>query len=166
MPAEEAERTLKKRTRNNERYNKIKKAGGEDAYRELRQKERQQEKEAARARALLRQKERQQEKEAARARARAQALLRKEQMEQQGEQWARDMAAKVRATLAQQGMMQKCLESIKGGSQEVQDWAQVVRKHGKTGSNKQFCYVDIEGRAGDECPPYSVSVVAANYEKT
>ena len=148
MPAEEAERTLKKRTRNNERYNKIKKAGGEDAYRELRQKERQQ------------------EKEAARARARAQALLRKEQMEQQGEQWARDMAAKVRATLAQQGMMQKCLESIKGGSQEVQDWAQVVRKHGKTGSNKQFCYVDIEGRAGDECPPYSVSVVAANYEKT
>ena len=119
-------------------------------------------KEAARARALLRQKERQQEKEEARVRA----LLWQKEREQGTEQCARDMATKLRETLAQTGMMQKCLESIKGGSKEVQDWTRVVCNHGKTGSNKPVCFVDIEGRAGDECRPYSVSVVADKYQKT
>jgi hypothetical protein len=184
LPAEEAARKQQQRKINNQHYVKQQAAGGKIAYQEKRQKARQQEKEEARAQALLRKEQRQQEKEEARAQAllrkeqreqekekaraqaRAQALLRKEQREQQGEQWARDMAAKVRTTLAQSGMMQKCLASIKGGSQEVKDWTRVVRNHGNTGSNKPLCYVDIEGRAGDVSPPYSATVVANNFQKT
>jgi hypothetical protein len=140
LRAPEKEKALSTVDYHKQRYAKVQAAGWEDAYRKLRAPE----------------------KEKARAQAKAKALL----LWQQGtEQCARDMATKVLTTLAEPGMKEKCLESIASGSKDVQDWTQVVRNYGKTGRKPPICFFDMEGR-GAECPPYSATVAAEDFEQT
>ena len=51
------------------------------------------------------------------------------------------MAARVTATLQEPEMMEKCIESMKGGSRNVR-W--LDRKHGKLEDGELF-FIDIEG---------------------
>ena len=76
------------------------------------------------------------------------------------------MAAKVLKTLAEPGMMQKCLDSIASGQKQLKhvlDWAKVVRNYGKTQHQQEptICFFDMEGQyhsQGDKTPPYSATI--------
>ena len=112
-------RSARKTTINSE----VKDAGGEEAYRAhqaKRKAKRKAEEESKRKLHAL-------EKEEAHARA----LLWLKQKNEQGEQDARDMVAKVLETLALPRMKEKCLDSIASGPPHVQGSSQVVRNYGK-----------------------------------
>jgi hypothetical protein len=148
-------RSARKTTINSE----VKDAGGEEAYRAhqaKRKAKRKAEEESKRKLHAL-------EKEEAHARA----LLWLKQKNEQGEQDARDMVAKVLETLALPRMKEKCLDSIASGPPHVQGSAQVVRNYGKrkVKQGTRFYFVDMEGR-GDEFPPYSLTVAGHNFVKT
>ena len=58
------------------------------------------------------------------------------------EEGARDMAAQMTTTLEEPDMMEKCIESMKGGTSPHVFW--LDRKHGKLEDGKIF-FINIEG---------------------
>jgi vacuolar-type H+-ATPase subunit E/Vma4 len=80
---------------------------------------------------------------------------------------AQAMDSKVKATLAETGMMQKCIDSIASSPyDELRDHAQQVRNYGTKWHLRKAraCFVDMEGNKA--ALPYSFSVVAEGLRRS
>ena len=77
------------------------------------------------------------------------------------------MASKVKATLAETGMMQKCIDSIASSPyDELRDHAHMVRNYGTKWHllKALVCFMDMEG--SKTAQPYSFSVVAEGLRRS
>ncbi len=75
------------------------------------------------------------------------------------------MDSKVKATLAETDMMQKCIDSIVNSPfDELRDHAQIVRNYGTKWDKAMVCFVDMEGNKNTQ--PYSISVAAAGLRRS
>ena len=164
LEAKQMERKCKQSESNKRRYDKVKAAGGRDAYRE----QRAQHKAEDLAFSLSRPKQTAEEAAAEEAAAEAK-IERKHQLAQhkaedlsfshsRPKQTAEEAELEERGLMA--AMMGECIESMKGGSRNVR-WFD--RKNGKHLDGKLF-FIDIEGTF--TAPPWSVSIVAEGIERT
>ncbi len=78
---------------------------------------------------------------------------------------AQDMASKVKATLAETDMMQKCIDSIASSRfDELRDHARIVRNYGTKWDKARVCFLDMEGNKNAQ--PYSISVAAEGLRRS
>ena len=78
---------------------------------------------------------------------------------------AQDMASKVKATLAETDMMQKCIDSIASSRfDKLRDHARIVSNYGTKWDKARVCFLDMEGNKNAQ--PYSISVAAEGLRRS